>query len=156
MFFQVLLKMNQILEEQFQAIDNYWKSQDQIYEKVAKKLDITCPSLIIYLFLLRTRERVTQNQIVEYWLYPKQTVSYTIQHRMQDGRIDMSFLSGSKKEKGIYLTDKGKEFCKNKILPVREAEDKAFSSLSEKERNALVEITKKHILFLKENREKIN
>ena len=58
--------------------------------------------------------------------------------------------------KGIYLTDKGKEFCKNKILPVREAEDKAFSSLSEKERNALVEITKKHILFLKENREKIN
>lgn len=148
--------MNQILEEQFQAIDNYWKSQDQIYEKVAKKLDITCPSLIIYLFLLRTKERVTQNQIVEYWLYPKQTVSYTIQRRMQDGRIDMSFLSGSKKEKGIYLTDKGKEFCKNKILPVKEAEDKAFSSLSEKERNALVEITKKHILFLKENREKIN
>ena len=44
--------------------------------------------------------------------------------------------------------------CKKKILPVREAEDKAFSSLTEEERNALVEITKKHILFLKENREK--
>ena len=55
---------------------------------------------------------------------------------------------------GIYLTDKGKAFCKKKILPVREAEDKAFSSLTEEERNALVEITKKHILFLKENREK--
>ena len=116
MFFQVLLKMNQILEEQFQAIDNYWKSQDQIYEKVAKKLDITCPSLIIYLFLLRTRERVTQNQIVEYWLYPKQTVSYTIQHRMQDGRIDMSFLSGSKKEKGIKRINKS--VANSRRLPI--------------------------------------
>ena len=72
-----------------------------------------------------------------------------------DGRIESTFVNGSKKAKGIYLTAKGKIYCNEKILPVREAEDKAFSSLTEEERKAFVEITRKHVALLREYMDKI-
>ncbi len=147
--------MNQQLEEQFEAIDNYWKAEDRIYDRVSKKLGITKPSLFIFLFLLRKKENITQNQIIDYWLYPKQTVSFTLHRRMMDGRIESNFVNGSKKAKGIFLTQKGKTYCNEKILPIMEAEDKAFSSLSEEERKAFVEITKKHVALLREYMDKI-
>lgn len=142
--------MDTQLREQIDILDTYAHLQDAVYQQIAGRIGISQVALYVLSFLSRTEDVCTQNDMVSKWLHPKQTISFTVNKLSEQGYVRQEPLEGAKNRKGIYLTEKGRAFCKEKVAPILDAELAAFSALSEEERNALVSITKKHYALLSE------
>lgn len=141
--------MDKELISQIEAIDSYTKQQDALYQGIARKIGISQVSFYILAFLCRSNEVCTQNALVEKWLHPKQTISFTVNRLVEQGYVTQEPIAGTKK-KAILLTERGQDFCREHIMPVIEAEKAAFSALSEEERQSLVSIMAKHYALLSE------
>lgn len=143
--------MNQETLKQFKQIDCFAKREDFLYEQTAKQLGITNATLYILIYLYRSKEPCSQNDIVEDWFYPKQTVSYTINKLVEQHLVNMTPIENSKNKKAIHLTESGINYCEKYIVPVIEAQEDAFLTLTEEERKEFVHITQKYYALLQEN-----
>lgn len=88
--------------------------------------------------------------------FPKQTVSYTINKLVEQNLVDMTPIENSKNKKAIHLTSVGIEYCKQYIVPVIHAQEEAFLSLTDDEREAFVQVTNKYYQLLQNNLKDIN
>ena len=64
--------------------------------------------------------------------------------------VKLGYVEGYRKNKYIYLTEKGREICQRKVEPLIQTENAAFSRLTEKEQVQLVALTRKYSDALKE------
>ena len=53
------------------------------------------------------------------------------------------------KDKHIYLTPKGEELVKQKIIPITEIEKSIFSEMTEQESDMLLKLSTKYLQYLK-------
>lgn len=142
--------LKQKLRKQIDVIDGCIKLQDSLYKRVAGKIGISQVALYILAFLYRAEEPCTQNDFMEQWMHPKQTISFTVTKLADQGLVEMSPLAGSKNKKTITLTTEGMAFCEKQIVPVLSAEESAFSALTIEERNTFVFIATKYAALLEE------
>lgn len=142
--------MKRELRKQIDVLDGYIKLQDSLYKRAAAKIGISQVALYILAFLYQAEEPCTQNDFVEQWMHPKQTISFTVTKLADQGLVEMAPLAGTKNKKAITLTAGGAVFCEKYIAPVLEAEESAFSALTVQERDAFVSIVRKHAALLEE------
>ena len=147
--------MEKQIKEQIDAINRYIKLQNNLFQQVAAKIGISNTELYILIFLCRSDEICTQNDIVECWLYPKQTVSFTVNKLSNEGLVCLPPIPGTRNKKAISLTEKGVAFCQNYVAPVIEAEDTAFLALTDNEREMFDFLVNKHYTLLKETMNKL-
>ena len=57
---------------------------------------------------------------------------------------------GKGREIQIFLTPKGKEFVKEKIIPVIDMENSIFAQMTSAERNTLLQLTEKYLTYFRE------
>ena len=147
--------MEKQIKEQFDAINRYIKLQNNLFQQVAAKIGISNTELYILIFLCRSDEICTQNDIVECWLYPKQTVSFTVNKLSNEGLVCLPPIPGTRNKKAISLPEKGVAFCQNYVAPVKEAEDTAFLALTDNEREMFDFLVNIHYTLLKETMNKL-
>lgn len=147
--------METTLLEQLDAIDTYIRLQDSVYQQAAAKIGISQVALYVFSFLYRAEGVCTQNDMVSKWLHPKQTISFTVNKLSEQGYVRQEPLAGTKNKKGIYLTQEGLAFCRERVSPILDAELAAFSGLSEEERDAFVSVTRRHYALLSEKMNKL-
>ena len=148
--------MNQEIRKQFEQIDIYAKKEDSLFQQTSKRIGITNATLYILIYLYRSLEPCSQNDIVENWFFPKQTVSFTINKLVEQNLVYMTPIENSKNKKAIKLTDEGMEYCKEHIIPVIHAQEEAFLSLTDEEREAFVHVTNKYYQLLQKNLKNID
>lgn len=81
------------------------------YEIFAKNHQLSGNELAIF-YALWVNEFRTQKQIADEFLLAKQTINTLCKHFETDGLITSEVSKNDKREKIIYLTDKGKAFAK--------------------------------------------
>lgn len=110
------------------------KKQDEIYHQCAKKAGLADAQFWVLYALCEADTPLCQNSFCENWCYSKQTVCTAVASLEKAGLVQLSFAEGSRKQKDLYLTEKGEEFCNQHVRSVLEAEEKVLKALSQEER----------------------
>ena len=121
------------LIEQFQNMDN-------AYEAYAKSKGLTYLSLMVLDEIYALGDGCTQKQISEDTHYPKQSINLVVKSFLEDGIVELRELPENRKNKGITLTDKGRQLCNDVIVPLLCQEEAAMHEMGEKESAELLRL----------------
>ena len=121
------------LIEQFQNMDN-------AYEAYAKSKGLTYLSLMVLDEIYALGDGCTQKQISEDTHYPKQSINLVVKTFLEDGIVELRELPENRKNKGITLTDKGRQLCNDVIVPLLRQEEAAMHEMGEKESAELLRL----------------
>ena len=125
-------------------IDCMYREADKLYHEVAKDCGLSdCAYWMLYEVIRREGE-VSMAELAETWSFSRQTISSAVKSLESAGYVTCSFASGSRKRKVVRLTEAGRAFGDQKIVPAMEAERRAFDSLPADERRELLRLVEKY------------
>ncbi len=110
------------------------KKQDEVYHRCAKRAGLADAQFWVLYALCEAQKPLCQNTFCENWCYSKQTVCTAVASLEKAGLVQLAFAEGSRKQKDLFLTEKGEMFCDQHIRSVLEAEEKVLQALSGEER----------------------
>lgn len=121
---------------------NLDKELGSIYQRQSKKFELS-ESTIAILYAIRTSETgVTQKEIIEEFLLPKQTVNSAMKKLLDEGKVFVAEKTG--REKRFLLTKEGIEMASQSADLILNAEKKAFFSFTDKEQETIIELLEKY------------
>lgn len=125
-------------------VDNMYngiRKINQAYEKWASRFGLTLNEMQIYYEIMDSQqETITQKKLCEALEAPKTSVNSIIKKQMTMGRIDLQVNPQNKREKMISLTDEGKLFAKEVILPLFQYEEDIITQFKEKDIDMIIDI----------------
>lgn len=131
--------MDNQVQNQIIQFNRLFKRYDGIYRRAAKNFDL--PELALWiLYVLRENKECTQKDIVEQLLQSKQSVHSSIKILARDGYVKLEYPENNRKNKYIYLTEKGAALSVSTADKIVEAENTAFNSLDAAERETLLKL----------------
>lgn len=126
------------------------KRVDELYHLIATQCGISDSALWVLYCLADPETPHTQNDIAKNMGVPKQTVNSAVARLARDGYVYLEQMAVARNNKRLGLTEKGLIFFTEHIIPVLEAEERAFNRLSEAERELYLSIGEKHNGYLLE------
>lgn len=132
-----------------------YKEAEDIYHNYAKSFHLSDTVFWVLYSLWEKESAYTQTELCADWSYPPQTVNSALKHMEQEGIIELVLISGSRKNKQIFLTPKGEALADKVIAPLIQAEQDSFAAMNLRERSNMLFAMQKHIALLKKNIEHI-
>lgn len=127
------------------------KEMDDLYRVYAKNCNLSETAFwILYCIREREEEAFTQREICGYWFYTPQTVNSALKNMTEEGLLTLRAEEDNRKNKRIYLTEKGKEIAERIVVPLMDAERRALAALGEQEAEVFLQTMKKHTELFKE------
>ncbi len=120
------------------ALNQFYKRMNEQYHAYAVHCGLSDPALWVLYSLWETETPLTQNDICALWMYPKQTINFTISGLVKKGCVQLEQRPGPRNSKAVQLTDEGRALCQKVITPLMEAEERTLSQLTETARNLLL------------------
>ena len=114
-----------------------------IYEKLLLAKNVPEGVFIVMSSILDLGEGCLQKEISEINYVNKKTVNSTIKKLQKDGFIELK--AGKYPNMHIYLTNKGREYMQENIIPIIQVESKALELMPINEFETLVESYGKYI-----------
>ena len=125
-------------------VDNMYnaiRKINQAYEKWASRFGLTLNEMQIYYEIMDSdQETITQKKLCEALEAPKTSVNSIIKKQMTMGLISLQVNPQNKREKVISLTDEGKLFAKEVILPLFQYEEDIMTLFKEKDIDMIIDI----------------
>lgn len=134
-------------KNELRELFNIFNETDKAYNELASKVGLSYNQMVI-LYYLQSHNNVTQKNIVDDMLIPKQTINTILNNCINAGYI---FFENelSKKNKVILLTELGKKELAPKITYVMDKEAIILKRLGE-EANSLVSSNLNYLKIMKE------
>lgn len=129
--------MDNSVQRQIVQFNLLFKRYDDIYRSAAKKFDMPELSLWI-LYTLREKQDCTQKDLVDLLLQPKQSIHTALKGLVNDGYVILESQERDRRSKHIHLTEKGISLAQNTADQIVQAENKAFSALTDEERKTFL------------------
>jgi len=134
------------------TLNNHFNEIGNLYHDLCVKNGISDSEFIILYMLNDAEEPLTQSDIVRSTGISKQTLNSTIKKLEEQGIL--CFSNSDKKSKAILITQKGKEFIKEKNGPIVDIEEHIYSTWTQQEVDTYLALTAKFKNQLKEEVEK--
>ena len=128
------------------TIDNsytIWFGMNSIYEEWAKSHGLSGNSLMILYCVNNSKEHITPKMIIDRLHLPKQTVTSVLNSMQKEGLLYRVVNESNKREKLIVLTESGEKLTKKVLDALYEYEIRAYSKLTEKERELFCTVNEK-------------
>ena len=95
------------------------KEMDDLYRVYANNCYLSETAFwILYCIREREKEAFTQREICDYWFYTPQTVNSALKNMTEEGLLILRAEEDNRKNKRIYLTEKGKETVERIVVPL--------------------------------------
>ena len=130
-----------------------YKEVNDIYHEITTKLGLSNSAFEILYTICEAGDGCLQRDVCNAALIPKQTVNSSIRKLEKEGYLTLS--NGKGRSKHIHLTESGYTLLKKTIFPIVEAENEAFTELSQDECTLLLKLHEKYIRALREKFTKI-
>lgn len=118
--------------EKINLIYDAVKKVDRAYEVWASNHGLTLYEMQIYYVMLESGDRtITQKDLCQQLDAPKTSINSIIKKQLKTNRIEMEVNPHNKREKIIVLTEDGKRFAEELILPLFKYEELAASEISD-------------------------
>lgn len=142
--------MNENFKEQLEIMNQQTKELASLYQKAASnKAGKSVNEFWIWYALLILGGEYSQQDICDTWSLPKQTVNTIVTNLVKKGYVTLEVVPGTRNRKIIRVTDEGKAYGENIVMPVYEAEVSALQQISEQERTIFISMLGKYINLLK-------
>ena len=115
---------------------------EKIYYSMLKRANLTDSEYVLLFSVLQMGEGCSQKDISENTYISTKTLNSTVKKLKQEGLIQLE--RGKYPNQYIYLTEKGKEFLKEKLLPIIEAENKILEKVSDDDFDNFTSIVTKY------------
>jgi len=116
---------------------------DNIYQALLKANNVSESEYIIMFAINELGEGCSQKDISENVYASKKTINSTIKKFEKDGLIELKPAKYPSMQ--IFLTEKGKKFMKDNIIPILKVESDVLDDVTEDEFEALEKCYKKHL-----------
>lgn len=136
------------LNEQNARFSYTYKKYDELYHNVAQKYGLSDTALWLLYLICREEEPCTQNYLAEELYIPKQTVNSAITKLARDGYVELVQRPGPRNSKAVCLTTYGQEQCAKYVVPLIEAENRAFARMTEDEQQLLLSLYEKRYQYM--------
>ncbi len=121
---------------------------DEFYHTLAQALGLSDSALWVLWSLAELGEGCTQRDVCRQFLLSKQTVHSSVRKLERDGVL--SLRPGEGREVALFLTDRGRELVREKVLPTMEAERTAAAGLTEAEWRDMIRLSRKWLALFRE------
>jgi len=142
--------MEQTVKSLNMAINQIDKRLDEQYRLWSVHWGISDPALWVLYVLCETDDTYTQQDLANMWSYPKQTVNFTISKLQQKGYLRLEQIASARNSKAIRLTEEGRAFCEEAVIPLMKAEQRSLLRMPEEERRLMVELQEKQCRYFEE------
>ncbi|MGN1027216.1 MAG: MarR family winged helix-turn-helix transcriptional regulator [Faecousia sp.] len=136
-------KTNEILR----GFDRADKELSDLYHEIALKIGISDSFFSVFYILYNLGDGCLQKDICCETFANKQTINSAIRKMEQEGYIYLQ--QGRGRDMHIFLTDTGKAFAEQNIVPVVQKENAAFAVLKPEEQTELLRLLKIYVGSLK-------
>lgn len=136
--------------ELLELINQQLKELVEIYSKGVNNATVSKNEFWIWYSLVIVNGEHSQQDICSAWSLSKQTVNTIITQMVQKKYVSLEVIPGTRNRKIIHLTEAGRKYGENIVMPIVNAEQKAFEKLSSKDRSAFMNILGKYMKILKE------
>lgn len=128
------------------AFNTLFNQMNGIYHEFVKQYDLTeCQFWILYALNAEDRP-LTQSELQNYTLTPKQTIHSAILKMIENKIITLKEKTGNKKF--FVLTEKGKQLSQQTVTKVIQKEISVFDTFTNEERKMLIHLFSKYIQLL--------
>ena len=132
------------------TLNQHYKRMNEQYHAYAVHCGLSDPALWVLYSLWESDQELTQNDICALWMYPKQTINFTIAGLVKKGHVRLEQRPGARSGKTVKLTAAGDALCRKVIAPLLEAEERCLSQISAQDRALLVALSEKQCTFLEQ------
>lgn len=118
--------------EKINLIYDAVKKVNRAYEVWASNHGLTLYEMQIYYVILESGNRmITQKDLCTQLDAPKTSINSIIKKQLRTNKIEMEVNPLNKREKIIVLTEEGKQFAEELILPLFRCEEDAVSTITD-------------------------
>jgi len=121
-----------------------WHKLDRLYDAYSKKNGLNFASILILELLRDTAQPVTQKEICNKLVLPKQFVNSIITQFWEKGYVELKE-ARDRRNKNVLLTDTGREYVHTILKPLDDAEDAVLNSFTVEEVRFFMEIVDKYV-----------
>ena len=89
-----------------------------------------CAMWVLY-FLISADEPLTQQELTERMMFPKQTINSAVSSLSQKGYLELRTIPEMRSRKQIVLTNDGKELARSTVRKMRMAEERAVKTMGQ-------------------------
>lgn len=139
--------MSHDIESKFKEYDSIYREMNELYRNIALKLKLSDSAFAIFYTICELGDGCLQKDICELFFVSKQTINSCIKKLEKEEYIYLK--QGKGKDKHIYLTQKGEQLVKQKIMPVLEMEKSVFAEMTEQESDMMLKLSRKHLQHFK-------
>ena len=132
-----------LTDNKLRHINGMLSEISSIYEKLLSSKNVPEGVFIVMSSILDLGEGCLQKEISEISYLNKKTVNSAIKKLQKDGYLELK--AGKYHNMPIYLTEKGKAYMQENIIPIIQVESKALELMPAGEFATLVESYKKYI-----------
>lgn len=136
-------------------IEQQRKEQDAIYHDVAVKYNFSDTAMWVLYIVSDSDEICTQQDLCRRSFYAKQTIHTAVNSLIKQNLVELEVIPGTRNQKKILLTDKGREAVKSTVVPLKEAENRAYKSLSMDELQLYLDMTERLTAALRDELDKL-
>ena len=127
---------------------------DALYRRVYAAFGLApCATWVLY-FLLASEDGLTQHEIADMMMFPKQTVNSAVARLANDGMVEFFAAEGLRKEKRVRLTAAGRDYADRTVNRLLQAEIRATKKLGVEKMDALSDLRAEYLDLLKAEFEK--
>ena len=121
---------------------------DEFYHELAVRQGLSDSALLVLWSLEELGEGCTQTDICRQFALTKQTVHSSERKLSGDGLL--SLLPGPGREVRVYPTEAGRALIREKVLPIKRAEESASRRMGEDGLAAMLQLTQKWLALFRE------
>lgn len=125
------------------------KEFSSLYRVMAKNFGLSESSVWVCYFLLVNSGDITQQDLVEQMMFPKQTIHSSVKKLSADQYVRVMPLPSSRKSKKLSLTEKGKTYIEMTVAKIVEAEKEAIRGMGQEDMQKYVELQGKYLTLVK-------
>ena len=142
--------MNNKLKEQLKTVNQQIKALSGVYRSILSRSGTSENEFWIWYTLLTMEGEYSQQDICDEWALSKQTVNTIITNMVKKGYVELEVVPGTRNKKIIHVTEEGRKYSEQIVIPIAEAEQRALEKIPARERLACAAAFSKYIRFLKE------
>ena len=120
-------------KEHIRDMNKQTKELIGLYREAGRHLDISESEVWVWYTLVSMEGNYTQQDICTLWSLPKQTVNTVIAHMKRKRLAFLQAVPGTRNHKTVHLTEAGRAYGEQLILPITRAEERAFDHISAEE-----------------------
>ncbi|MCR4880458.1 MAG: MarR family transcriptional regulator [bacterium] len=120
--------MNFQIDDRVRQLNKMLSELDNLYQTMLMKNGLSDSEYIVMFAILSLGEGCLQKDIAENGFMSKKTINSTIKKLQKEEILQLK--AGKYPNMHIYLTKKGQEYIKQKVIPVIETENVVLNSMS--------------------------